>query len=89
MSLPIGIIDDIDVDLKKEKLCKGDFFVMTTDGITDVSAKLPEDRSLENLMKEIKTEDPQRLADIILQEMLDATYGIAKDDMTVLVAKVL
>ena len=34
---PIGIIDDIDVDLKNEKLSKGDFFIMTTDGITDVA----------------------------------------------------
>ena len=88
MSLPIGIIDDIDVDLKKEKLNKGDFFVMTTDGITDISAKLPEDRGINHLLSEIKTDDSQRLADIIMQEMLDATYGIAKDDMTVLVVKV-
>lgn len=88
MSLPIGIIDDIDVDLKTEKLEKGDFFIMMTDGIADVSAKMPDERGLESLAKQIKSEDPQRLADIILQEMLDATYGIARDDMTVLVVKV-
>ena len=45
-------------------------------------------RGISNLLSEIKTEDSQRLADIILQEMLDATYGIAKDDMTVMVVKV-
>ena len=88
MSLPIGIVDDIDVDLKTEKLSKGDFFIMTTDGIADISAKMPEERGIEYLAKEIKSEEPQRLSDIILQEMLDATYGIAKDDMTVLVVKV-
>lgn len=89
MSLPIGIIDDIDVDLKTEKLVKGDLFIMTTDGIADISAKMPNDRDIESLIRQIKSEDPQRLADIILQEMLDATYGIAKDDMTVLVVKVI
>ena len=88
MSLPIGIIDDIDVDLKEEKLNKGDFFIMISDGLTDVSSKLPDNRGINNLLKEIKTEDSQRLADIILQEMLDATYGIAKDDMTVMVVRV-
>jgi stage II sporulation protein E len=88
MSLPIGIINDIDIDLKSEKLSKGDFFVMTTDGVTDVSSKLPDERGISYLLKEIKTEDSQRLADIILQEMLDATYGIARDDMTVMVVKV-
>ena len=61
---------------------------MTSDGITDVSSKLPDNKGIVNLLKEIKTEDSQRLADIILQEMLDATYGIAKDDMTVMVVKV-
>ena len=76
------------VDLKEEKLNKGDFFIMVSDGITDVSSKLPDNRGINNLLKEIKTEDSQRLADIILQEMLDATYGIAKDDMTVMVVKV-
>lgn len=88
MSLPIGIIDDIDVELKTERLRKGDFFVMITDGVLDVSSKLPNERSLESLLKQINSQEPQRLADIILQEMLDATYGIAKDDMTVLVVKV-
>lgn len=89
ISLPIGIIDDIDIDLKKEKLKKGDLFVMMTDGLFDTSSKLPNERTIESLIKQIKSEEPQRIADIILQEMLDATYGIAKDDMTVLVVKVL
>lgn len=88
MSLPIGIIEEIDADLKCEKLEKGDFIVMTTDGVTDIASKLPDDRGIVSLLKEIKTEDSQRIADIILQEMLDATYGIAKDDMTVIVAKI-
>ena len=88
MSLPIGIVDDIDVDLKKEKLQKGDYFVMISDGIADVSAKMMEGKDINHLLKETKAEDSQRLADIILQETLDATYGIAKDDMTVLTVKV-
>ena len=88
MSLPIGIIDDIDVDLKKEKLQKGDFFVMISDGIADVSAKMMDGKDINHLLEETKTEESQRLADIILQETLDATYGIAKDDMTVLTVKV-
>ena len=61
---------------------------MTTDGVFDTSSKLPAERTIDALAKQIKSEEPQRLADIIMQEMLDATYGIAKDDMTVLVVKV-
>ena len=37
---------------------------------------------------DIETEDSQKIADIILQEAIDNNYGIPKDDMTVIVAKV-
>ena len=38
-------------------------------------------------MEKIKIQDVQKIADIILQESIDNGNGIAKDDMTVMVAK--
>ena len=35
----------------------------------------------------MKTQDVQKMSDIILQEAIDNGFGIAKDDMTVIVAK--
>ena len=35
----------------------------------------------------MKTDDVQKMSDIILQEAIDNGFGIAKDDMTVIVAK--
>ena len=40
-------------------------------------------------MEDINTHDVQKISDIILQESIDNGYGIAKDDMTVIVAKLM
>ena len=40
------------------------------------------------LIKEINTNNVKKMADIILNEAIDNGYGILKDDMSVIVAKV-
>ena len=42
----------------------------------------------EYIIKEIQTDDVQKIADIILNEAIDNNYGTQKDDMTVIVMKV-
>lgn len=43
---------------------------------------------VKELLENIETEDIQKIADILLQESIDNGFGIAKDDMTILIAKV-
>ena len=43
---------------------------------------------VKELLENIETDDIQKIADIILKEAIDNGLGIAKDDMTVLIAKV-
>ena len=40
------------------------------------------------LIKAVKTTSAQRLADIMLQESIDCNFGMPKDDMTIIVARV-
>lgn len=89
VGLPVGVVENIDIDLYGKKLESGDLIVMVSDGIVE-SNDLYEPRELwiTELLKALKTENPQRLADIILQEAIDSNMGVAKDDMTVLVAVV-
>ena len=43
---------------------------------------------VKDMLENIETDDVQKIADIVLQEAIDNDYGIPKDDMTVLVAKI-
>ena len=40
------------------------------------------------MLKEINTNNANKIADIILNEAIDNGYGVLKDDMTVIVIKV-
>lgn len=82
--LPAGIMEEISVDLNEQKIEENDIIVMVSDGIIENSQ---EENWITNFLQAIKTNEPQRIADMILQEAIDANYGVAQDDMTVIVAK--
>lgn len=87
-SLPIGIIENVDVDLIKKELDKDTYIVMVTDGVVDSNKDLNE-TWIKELLKDTDIDNAQRLADVILQEAIDNYYGIPKDDMTVIVTKII
>lgn len=89
VNLPAGVLDNIDIDLYGRNLEIGDIIVMVSDGVAEAKVDtLKKELWISDLLKSIKAVRPQRIADIILQEAMDANYGIALDDMTVLVALV-
>lgn len=89
VTLPTGILDDIDLVVYDKELNNGDIIVMCSDGIIDSSSEYTnKELWLKFLLEEIETDDVQKIADIILNEAIDNCFGNAKDDMTVLVAKV-
>lgn len=89
ISLPTGIINDIDLVVYDKDLQDGDIIVMCSDGIVESSTNYSnKELWIQFLLEEIETEDSQKIADIILQEAIDNCYGMAKDDMTVMVAKI-
>ena len=89
LSLPTGILSDIDLVVYDKDLKDGDILVMCSDGILDSSEEYTnKELWLKFLLEDIETDDVQKIADIILQEAIDNNYGMPKDDMTVIVAKV-
>lgn len=89
LSLPTGILNDIDLVVYDKDLNSGDILVMCSDGIIESSEEYTnKELWLKFLLEEIEIEDPQKIADIILGEAIDNNYGIPKDDMTVIVAKI-
>lgn len=89
VSLPAGILSDIETEMICKNVSSGDFIVMVSDGIID-SFKADEEgeKSLVNYIEEIQNINPQGIADTILNKAYSNNGNKAIDDMTVLVAKV-
>lgn len=88
-SLPAGIMNNTQIDTYDKDLDDGDIIVICSDGIIESSTEYENrDLWLKYLLEEIQTDSPERIADIILKEAVDNDIGKAKDDMSVIVAKV-
>lgn len=89
-NLPMGIIHDVEVDIVSEQLTSEDILIMISDGIFD-GPKHVENTELwmKRKVKEMKTENPQEIADLLLEEVIRTKSGEIDDDMTVLVTKIM
>ena len=89
VSFPAGVLDKIDLVVYDKDLRENDIIVMCSDGILESKTEYKNKEVwLQQLLENIKTDDVQKIADIILQESIDNGLGIAKDDMTVIVTKI-
>ncbi|WP_421904367.1 stage II sporulation protein E [Oceanobacillus halophilus] len=88
-NLPIGIIQEFDVDIVSEQLLSEDLLIMMSDGIFDGPTHVENtDLWMKRKLREMATDDPQEIADLLLEEVIRSKSGEIDDDMTVLVAKI-
>ena len=88
-NLPIGIIKEFDVDVVSEQLKAEDILIMMSDGVFDGPKYIENiDIWMKRKIQELETNDPQEIADIILEEVIRTRDGSIDDDMTVIVAKI-
>lgn len=88
-NLPIGILKEIEVDLVVRQLMPGDLLVMMTDGVYDAPGHaVNKELWMKRVLSEMDTEDPQELANALLDKVLRYHEGKAYDDMTIVVAKI-
>ena len=83
-SLPIGMLNDVDLEITTRQLQPDDMIVMATDGVTEA------DKAdwVKQALKHCRYNNPQDVADYLLTEAEKRQGGVPKDDMTVLVARV-
>jgi stage II sporulation protein E len=88
-NLPMGIIQEFEVDVVGEQLKAGDLLVMMSDGIFEGPRHVENyDMWMKRKINELTTDDPQEIADIIMEEVIRSRGGQIEDDMTIVVAKV-
>lgn len=88
-NLPMGIIKEFEVDIVSEQLLSDDLLIMMSDGIFDGPKHVENtDLWVKRKIREMATNDPQEIADLLLEEVIRTRNGEIEDDMTVLVAKI-
>jgi len=88
-SLPVGILSDVNIDRKNSKVNDGDIVIMVSDGIVDSGRnKDLGDNWLIYYLDSIKTTNPKKISNSILDRALELQSEKIEDDMTVLVTKI-
>lgn len=88
-NLPIGILKDIDVDLVSMQLRPGDLLIMMTDGVFDAPGHaVNKELWMRRVIQELEADDPQGVADQLLERVIRQYRGDLLDDMTVVVARI-
>lgn len=88
-NLPIGIIQDIEVDLVSVQLQAGDVLIMMTDGIYDAPGyAVNKELWMKRIIQEVNSSDPQEIADCLLEKVIRYQQNQIHDDMTVVVGRV-
>ncbi|WP_315169307.1 stage II sporulation protein E [Metaclostridioides mangenotii] len=88
-SLPVGILSDVKLDRKNAKVNDGDFVIMVSDGIVDSGRnKDLGDNWMLYFLDSIKSTNPKKISNMILDRALELQPNQIEDDMTVLVTKI-
>lgn len=89
INLPTGILQNIDLVVYEKDLLEKDIIIMCSDGLLD-SKNDYEHKELwiKEALSNMQTTNVQKIADILISEAKDNYMGIAKDDMIVIVLRV-
>ncbi|MEK4338549.1 MULTISPECIES: stage II sporulation protein E [Brevibacillus] len=88
-NLPVGILEDIEVDVVSRTLKPGDLLIMMSDGIYEAPRHIENRQAwMKRILSEFQTNDPQEVADLLLERVIRQHSGQIVDDMTVLVARI-
>lgn len=86
-TIPVGTLEQTELDVQTADISEGDIIIMCSDGLLETQDVVKKDW-MEEYIKNISTTNVQKVADLIVAEAIDKSFGIARDDMTVIIAKV-
>lgn len=87
-SLPAGMIKDLKLEVFEKEIEDKEMMLMCTDGILDSNIEYKnKELWIKYLLEDMETENTKKMADLLLNESIDNSFGTAKDDMSVFVCK--
>ena len=90
LSLPAGILNNINLTTYDKDIEEQDILVMCSDGILDSNVEYKnKELWVKYMLEDIETNNSQKIADLIVNEAVDNCYGISKDDMSIIVCKLI
>ncbi|GAA0745252.1 stage II sporulation protein E [Clostridium oceanicum] len=88
-TLPIGVLDKVDVDIENRDIKNGDIIVMISDGVLDYEAKSAGKVDwILNYLRETDCIDPEKLCKKLINQVKKLSNGKVKDDVSIVVQKV-
>lgn len=88
-AVPLGIVNGLKIRYVDVFLKKGDCIIMMSDGVSDGGNGRGALQDIKEIALKIRSENPQSICDLILNRSLDSYLGRERDDLTVLVAKLM
>lgn len=82
-SLPMGILNEVDIAAKKSILNPHDLVVMVSDGVLEIFRDKDTNYWVADFLTSLNENDPQIVAEMILSKALSLCDGYPNDDMTV------
>lgn len=87
-SLPTGIMEENGIQTFDKDIESGDIMFMCSDGILDSNIEYKnKELWIKYMLEDIETNNTQKISDLILNEAIDNNFGVAKDDMSIIVCK--
>jgi len=87
-SLPAGIVNEASIQTFDRDIVSGDIMLMCSDGILDSNIEYKnKELWIKYMLEDIETNNTKKIADLIINEAIDNNYGVAKDDMSIIVCK--
>ena len=84
---PVGTLEQTELEVQTMEVTDGDIIIMCSDGLLEMQDH-GKDNWIEDYIKNISTTNVQKVADLIVAEAIDNNFGVARDDITVIIAKV-
>lgn len=92
-AVPLGIVNGLKIEYTETFVKKGDMIIMMSDGVSDGGSMRSRGKSLSGIdsvreiLKNIKSKNPQTVSDILINHSADSYIGKERDDLTVITAK--